>query len=277
MESFKFILVFVLMIIFPGHESPLFAQNENRNASFRKAKNGIYVIAHRGAHKGIPENSLAAYQKAIDLGCDFVEIDVRTTKDGKFVSMHNSTIDEYVKGARGKVSEQTLAELRSLDIGSRIGSEWKDTRVPTFEEILKLCQGKIGIYLDLKAASIPALVEIIKKYGMEGDILWYIPASNMKGIKELVTVCPACVPMPDAGPSSNIEAVISHVPAKMLATDMGELSENFVKTAHRHHAMVTTDEKEGTPAEWTQIIEWKTDGIQTDNPAALIEYLKTRK
>jgi len=49
-------------------------------------------------HNGIPENSLAAYQKAIDLGCDFVEIDVRTTKDGRFVSVHNSTIDSYVEG-----------------------------------------------------------------------------------------------------------------------------------------------------------------------------------
>jgi len=277
MENFKFTFKLLLGILLLSNIAPLFAQNENQDASFRKAKNGIYVIAHRGAHIGIPENSLAAYQKAIDLGCDFVEIDVRTTKDGQFVSIHNSKIDEYVKGVGGKVSEQTLAELRSLDIGSRIGTEWKDIRIPTFDEILKLCQGKIGIYLDLKAASIPALVEIIKKYGMEGDILWYIPASNMKGLKELVAVCPTCVPMPDAGPATNIEAVISQVRAKMLATDMGELSENFVKTAHQHYAMVTTDEKEGTPAEWKQIIEWKTDGIQTDNPAALIDYLKTRK
>ncbi len=61
---------------------------------FPEPKNGnTYVIAHRGAHNGIPENSLAAYQKAIDLGCDFIEIDVRKSRDGKMVSVHNSTID----------------------------------------------------------------------------------------------------------------------------------------------------------------------------------------
>ena len=161
MRYSKFTILLFLGFLFLNNSGLLYAQKENNTPSFRKAKHGVYVIAHRGAHVGIPENSLAAYQKAIDLGCDFVEIDVRTTKDGHFVSMHNSTIDEYVNGAKGKVSEHTLAELKLLDIGSRVGSEWKDTRVPTFEEILKLCQGKIGIYLDLKAASIPALVKII--------------------------------------------------------------------------------------------------------------------
>ncbi|PXX29210.1 glycerophosphodiester phosphodiesterase family protein [Arenibacter sp. ARW7G5Y1] len=62
-----------------------------------KPKNGnTYFTAHRGSHNGIPENSLAAYQKAIELGCDFVEIDIRTTKNGKLVSVHNATIDAYV-------------------------------------------------------------------------------------------------------------------------------------------------------------------------------------
>ncbi|MEO2048003.1 MAG: glycerophosphodiester phosphodiesterase family protein [Pirellulales bacterium] len=58
---------------------------------------GIYVVAHRGAHTGIPDNSLAAYEKAIELGVDFVEIDIRATKDGKLVSIHNASIDAYVE------------------------------------------------------------------------------------------------------------------------------------------------------------------------------------
>ena len=53
---------------------------------------GVYVVAHRGAHEGIPENTLPAYQKAIDLGADFVEIDVRTTKDGKFTVEFSATV-----------------------------------------------------------------------------------------------------------------------------------------------------------------------------------------
>ena len=122
-----------------------------------------YVIAHRGVHTGIPENSLPAYQKAIDLGCDFVEIDIRTTSDHQFVSVHNSTIDAYVEGITGKVKDLTLAELKALDIGAKVGEKWKKTRIPTFEEILRLCQGKIGIYLDLKEVDPEALLPVIRK------------------------------------------------------------------------------------------------------------------
>jgi glycerophosphoryl diester phosphodiesterase len=258
--------------------SSLFAQVASFKSPLPKPRHGgVYVIAHRGAHNGIPENSLAAYQKAIDLGCDFVEIDARTTKDGKFVSVHNSTIDEYVAGKKGKVSDFTLAELRSMDIGSRVGPQWKGTKIPTFEEILKLCKGKIGIYIDLKAAYVPDLVKIIKKYGMETDIVWYIVASDMKQIMQVVDNCPDCIPMPDAGAAKNIDAVAKKIDLKILATDMGELNQNFVETAHSHHALVFTDEKAGTEAEWNQILEWHTDGIQTNHPAELIRYLEEHK
>ena len=85
------------------------------------------------------------------------------------------------------------------------GSEWKGTKIPSFEEILELCHGRIGIYLDLKSAPVDQLVEIIRNIGMEKDILWYIPASDIKDISELKTNCPECILMPDPGPENNIE------------------------------------------------------------------------
>lgn len=243
----------------------------------REAKNGIYVIAHRGAHQGIPENSLPAYQKAIELGCDFVEIDVRTTKDGQFISMHNASIDQYVSGKTGKVSEMNFDEIRKLDVGIRVGEKWKGTQVPAFEEILQLCKGKIGIYLDLKDASVPDLVRLLKKYRMERDVVWYIPATYLKEIKELQTICPDCIPMVDPGSESRMDEVFSQIKTSALATDMGELTSNFVEKAHRNKAIVFVDEKEGTEAEWSMILKWKTDGIQTDRPEELIQFLKNQK
>jgi glycerophosphoryl diester phosphodiesterase len=253
------------------------ALDGNQDTPLRKAKNGLYVVAHRGAHINIPENSMAAYQKAIDLGCDFVEIDVRTTKDGRFVSMHNSEIDQYVKGPGGKVSEMTFSEVKALDIGIMIGPEWKDTRVPSFEEILQLCRGKIGIYLDLKAASVHELIRIIKQYKMERDIFWYIPSIRIKEISELAANCPECILMPDPGKEDNVSNVIEKFKTKVLATDMGELSNSFVYKAHSLNAAVIVDEDKGTEAEWTKIIEWHTDGIQTDDPEKLISFLKSLK
>ena len=251
------------------------AQSE---VDFPKPKHGnTYVIAHRGAHVGIPENSLPAIQKAIDLGCDFVEIDTRATKDGRIVSVHNASVDAYVVGTKGKVSDFTLEEIIKLDIGEKTGPGWKNTSIPTIEEILQLCRGQIGIYLDLKEPLVPELLRIIHKYDMERDIIWYIPVSRMEIIKQLKSLCSQCIPMPDPGPEKNIQEVVSQIHPQTLASDMGQLSESFVKSAHANHLKVFVDEEKGTPAEWEQIIQWGTDGIQTDDPAALIEFLKSRK
>lgn len=194
------------------------------------------MIAHRGAHVGIPENSLPAFQKAIELGCDFVEIDTRLTKDGHIVSVHNSTINQYVVGKTGKVKDFTLAELKQMNIGEKLGHEWKNTQIPTIQEILQLCRGQIGIYLDLKEPLVNELVPIIREYDMERDIVWYIPAGRMEEIKLLKKLGYKCLPIPDPGPEKNILEVCSQVQPQVLATDMKQLSESFVKTAHENRA-----------------------------------------
>jgi glycerophosphoryl diester phosphodiesterase len=271
-----FSLLIFILVSFSNFSATVLAQDK-----LPPPKNGdVYVIAHRGEHNGIPENSIAAYQKAIDLGCDFVEIDVRTTKDNKFVSVHNSTIDAYVIGKTGKVRDLTLAELRALDIGEKIGTEWKNTRIPTFEEILKLCQGKIGIYLDLKNADPAALIEIINSYNMEEQIVWYVSAAAHKTLMEIKQNCPTCLIMPDPGREQNIEKVAVAYQPKVMATDMSQLSKSFVEKAHLKNAMVFVDDSENDlgklEMEWEKIINWKTDAIQTDQPEALIRYLRQR-
>jgi glycerophosphoryl diester phosphodiesterase len=273
----SFMINSISLLIFLTLSSVLYSQVKGQKCLPKAPGNGIWVIAHRGAHNGIPENSLAAYQKAIDLGCDFVEIDVRTTKDGKFVSIHNSTVDEYVSGVKAKVSDLNLSELKSLDIGKNYGTQWKNTRIPEFDEILKLCHGRIGIYLDLKAAPVSQLVQLIKREGMEKDIIWYISSSDSKDINELKASCPDCICMPDPGSADNIKSTADRFNNCILATDMDALNYEFVNIAHSHNIKVITDDKEGTPDEWTTILDWKTDGIQTDRPEELISFLKSMK
>lgn len=245
------------------------------SGNFPKPKNGnTYVVAHRGAHNGIPENSLAAYQKAIDLGCDFIEIDVRSTKDGHMVSVHNSTIDAYVKGVSGKVNNFTLAELKALDIGERLGPEWKNTRIPTIEEILQLCQGRIGIYLDLKEPLVEELVGLIKEYKMERNVFWCIPISHMDAILEVKKLCPTCIPMPDPGAETNLKSTLEKLHPQVVAPVMGDFSETYTRTAHAYGSKVIVDEGKGDEKEWEWILSLGTDGIQTDHPEKLINFLK---
>lgn len=259
----------VLAILLGLVSSPILSQN-----ILPPPKNGnTYVIAHRGVHNGIPENSLPAYQKAIDLGCDFIEIDIRTTKDGSLVSVHNSTIDAYVNGAKGKVEDYTLEEIKALDIGEKVGQEWKGTQVPTFEEILQLSQGKIGIYLDLKEADPEVLIPLLRKYQMAEQTVWYLGGGDLDYIKSIQSQCPECLVMPDPGSETNIIRVVENFHPKVLATDMGELTATFVAKAHLAKAKVFVDDKLSNLEEWEKILSYGTDGIQTDRPEALINYL----
>jgi len=269
MKRFSLIFTFLFYAI----TGSILAQTHSAN--FPKPKHGnTYVIAHRGAHNGIPENSLPAFQKAIDLGCDFIEIDTRLTKDKIIVSVHNSTIDKYVKGKTGKVNDYTLAELKAMDIGARVGKEWKGTQIPTLEEILKLCNGKIGIYIDLKEPLVPEVLSLLKKYDMESNSVWYIHHLFMKRIKQVNKSCDKCFVMPDPGKEKNIKKVVRKAKPMVLATDMSKLNEQFVKTAHELKVKVFTDDDAGNIEEWKKILSWGTDGIQTDQPEKLIQFLK---
>jgi glycerophosphoryl diester phosphodiesterase len=275
MKLFQLKTLAILLILSSISASESYSAQKKNQLPKPKNRN-TYVIAHRGAHIGIPENSLAAYQKAIDLGCDYVEVDARSTKDGVIVSVHNSTVDTYVKGVTGKINDFTLEEIKALDIGSHVGPEWKDTRIATMEEVMQLCQGKIGIYLDLKENLVEELVAMIKKYHIEQDVLWCIPASRMSAIKKVQELCPDCIPMPDCGNEVRLIPTIEKVQPIVVAPVMRDFSETYVKTAHAKGVKVFLDEDKGGEKEWDWILDLGTDGIQTDDPEALIKYIKSR-
>jgi glycerophosphoryl diester phosphodiesterase len=233
----------------------------------------VYVVAHRGAHIGIPENTLAAYEAAIEIGVDFVEVDLRTTRDGHIVSIHNKEIDSYVtNGEQGLVSEMTLEELKRLDIGSRISPQWSNERIPTFEEILHLCKGRVGIYLDLKDASVDKVVSIVKRWDMAGQVLWYADFNELERVAKL---CPECILMPDPGPEENLPKVIERFQPSVIAVVWRHYSQSFAAKCHQADAIVIVDES--GPTCWEDARAWNSDGIQSDHPAQLITLLELRK
>jgi glycerophosphoryl diester phosphodiesterase len=110
----------------------------------------VLVIAHRGASGHAPENTLAAFRKAVSLGAAFIETDLQLSRDAHFVAIHDATVDRTTSG-HGPVHDLTLAELRRLDAGSWFGSEFAGERIPTLEEILDFSKKHdVVFYLELK-------------------------------------------------------------------------------------------------------------------------------
>jgi glycerophosphoryl diester phosphodiesterase len=96
-------------------------------------------------------------------------------------------------------------------------------------------------------------------------------------ISQLDLECPDCIVTPDPGKEANLDAVIKSINPHVIATDMGVLTESFVSRSHNGNALVFCDEDKGTNEEWTRMVSWKTDGIQTNDPERLIIFLKTTK
>ncbi|MET3698512.1 glycerophosphoryl diester phosphodiesterase [Bacillus oleivorans] len=113
------------------------------------------IFAHRGSKGTHPENTLAAFQKAIDLGVDGIELDVHVSKDGELVVIHDETVDRTTSGT-GRIRDLTLAEIKQLDAGSWFSSVFSDERIPTLEEVLEILNGTdILINIEIKSDIIP--------------------------------------------------------------------------------------------------------------------------
>lgn len=97
------------------------------------------VIAHRGANKYAPQNTMAAFKKAYELGCDGFETDVHITKDDKIVICHNYTINETSTGT-GKISDMTLDQLKNFDFGSYYSKKYEGTEIPTIDDFLSFVE-----------------------------------------------------------------------------------------------------------------------------------------
>jgi glycerophosphoryl diester phosphodiesterase len=110
----------------------------------------VWVVAHRGASGHAPENTLAAFRRAVELGAAFIETDLQISRDAHIVIIHDDRLDRTTTG-RGPVREHTLAELRELDAGSWYDPRFAGERIPTLEEVLEFSrQSDVVFYLEIK-------------------------------------------------------------------------------------------------------------------------------
>lgn len=110
------------------------------------------ICAHRGAMDTHPENTVAAFREAVRLGVHMIEFDVRMTKDGKLVILHDDTVDRTTNG-HGAVKDKTLAEIKQLDAGSWKSTIFKDERIPTLREALAVMPQNIWLNVHLKGGT----------------------------------------------------------------------------------------------------------------------------
>ncbi|MEQ9468545.1 MAG: glycerophosphodiester phosphodiesterase family protein [Ekhidna sp.] len=148
---------------------PWFYRNIFASTSIdRLAGEEFQIIAHKGASGLAPENTMAAFQKALDLGVDQIELDVRNTRDEQIVVFHDERLDRIARDTLGNpitgdVHSYTLEELRQFDVGSWYDSHYADQRIPTLKEVLDLINGRCKVLIEIKHMDHPHYHDFAQK------------------------------------------------------------------------------------------------------------------
>ena len=125
----------------------------------------VVIIGHRGAAGHAPENTLAAIQKGIDLGVDFVEIDVRRTADGVLVALHDETVNRTTNG-KGRVDQLSLHDVKRFNAGN-------GEPIPTVGEVLEAARGRAGLMLELKIVGVAqATTAVVEEAGFKEPVIY---------------------------------------------------------------------------------------------------------
>lgn len=146
------------------------AQPQTLAAKFRSGR--MLLGGHRGNPDEFPENTLASFQSAIELGVDVIECDVHRSADGGLPVIHDHLVDRTTDGS-GLVREFTMAELQRFDAGSWKNPRFAGERVPSLQQVLALAKGKVGVAVEIKNLPLayPGIEEAVVRAVKEADML----------------------------------------------------------------------------------------------------------
>jgi glycerophosphoryl diester phosphodiesterase len=229
----------------------------------------IVLVAHRGAvGQGQPENTLAAFRQAIASGAEAIEIDLRGTKDGEIVVIHDSTVDRTTSGS-GAVADQTLAQLRQLDAG-------RGERIPTYREVLQLVSRTgIVLVLDIKKGGVldrRQVVRLTEEHDMVANVI--VGPRNLDDLRAFREL------NPDLRTLGFVDEIEDIAPFVQAGADIIRLWPEWI---YANPALITRVHELGRQA-WTiagdaprleleKLIRLGVRGILVDQPAVMNELL----
>lgn len=291
------VLIFMIGIYFSNAQATNSKLKENET-QFNKDlfKNEVKVVAHRGDWRNFPENSLEAIQSCITMGVDMVEIDLRRTKDGTIILMHDKTLDRTTT-AKGLIKEIDIKSLESERLKNGYGMP-TIYKIPTLFEALKKCKNKILVFLDKNYEYLPEAVKIVKELQMENQV-FYEGKNTYTDIKSKYgNIIDEINYMPRVSLSYSDEKYLSPFlnnkketififsferkeiePIKEIINKIKLFNGKIMLTTLWDDTAggYTDDFAESDPnANWGKVIELGANLICTDRPASLLNYLRQK-
>jgi glycerophosphoryl diester phosphodiesterase len=244
----------------------------------------VFVQAHRGFSAHYPEQTLLAFERAIEAGADRLEMDLAITSDGHIVMMHDRTIDRTTDGS-GPVDAFTLAELQALDAGSWKGTQFAGERIPTLEEVLELADGRAILNLEIKsrgragswvARVIERAVEVVQEHDAADRVVF--SSFDFQALLQVRERLPEAklLLLDWEEPSSRfdmLDIAINHAFYAWSPNDT-YATEERIRRAREAGLSVHVGASPGPRA--LELIAWGVDGLSANNPQALVEFLEAQ-
>jgi glycerophosphoryl diester phosphodiesterase len=240
----------------------------------------IWTIAHRGASGHAPENTMAAFRRAVELGARFIETDLQITRDARVIAIHDVTLDRTTSG-KGQVHLLTLQEIRALDAGAWFGDRgagsFSGERVPALEEILDFAKvHDVIFYLEIKSGS---------AWGVEHAVVAALRDQNSSARVVILSFDPAALDSVHRldstlmtgflceHPSSDLVERTVRAGARQLVARGDLITPDVIEKAH-HAGLQVAAWTINEPDQMRHLIATGVDGIITDYPDRLLSVLR---
>ena len=234
------------------------------------------VIAHRGASSYPPENTLAAFDLAIEMGVRHVELDVELTRDGHVVVIHDDTVDRTTSGS-GLVTDHTLAALRELDAGSWFGPRFAGARIPTFDEVLTRYKGRVHLHTEIKGRSTDLshrTADLVRQHDMADQVT--VTSFQRSRLEEIRAYAPEFRTgwlVPEVNDVAIAQA--RDLGLEQMCPRASALTSELVSRVHAA-GFVARAWGVATEALMRHVVEAGADGMTVNFPDTLMAYLSTR-
>ena len=229
-------------------------------------------IAHRGASAYAPENTMAAFDKAVELGADALELDLHLSRYGELVVIHDDTLDRTTDG-RGPVHERSLKDLKRLDAGRWFGLDFVGQRIPTLAEVLDRFARKVPLALEVKGGStfFPGIeekvVSVLRRHSaIEHSAVASFDHYALRRVKEVEPALRTAALL--VGRPVSISAIASPAKADAMALEASLVTRTEVE-ACRAAGLQLVVWVVNEPAQMRYFIDLGVDGIITDRPDLL--------
>ena len=237
---------------------------------------GFMNIAHRGASAYAPENTFAAFDKALALGASHVEFDLHFSRDGHIVVIHDDTVDRTTDGS-GPVVALTLSQLQALDAGGWFSSEFEGERIPTLGGMLERYKGRFHFHIEIKARArgLPQrTADLVRGYGVSDNVT--ITSFQQASLEELKAYAPE---LPAGWLVREVEDTTAAHAAKMglklLCPHAESVTPELVNDLHGKGFDVRAWGA-GNEALMRRVVDAGADGLTVNFPDKLADYLKAR-